>query len=136
MYFLFWTKSVYKEHASAGHGHLPLLPADTMELGIGLTPYFLDTREEEGEDLVMPSSWAVKSAVAGLFKDATKPVVKKMFTTWRAALEDVSSWEEEPALNKFPDPRSEETDEPEEEDDFIGRSLPYTFTDVVLHVEM
>ena len=90
-----------------GHCHLPLLPSDTMELGIGLTPYFLDTREEEGEDLVMPSSWAVKSAVSGLFKDGTKPVIKKTFQTWKTTLEDVGSWEEEPALNKFPDPQPE-----------------------------
>ena len=102
-----------------GHAHLPLLPADNMGLGMGVIPYFLDTREEEGEEHIMPSSWVVNSAVAGLFKDGTKPVAKKSSRSWKKVLEDVSNLEEEPSLYRFPDPQQEENLE-EEEDGLCG----------------
>ena len=51
--------------------------------------------------------------------------------TWKAALGDVGSWEEEPAVNRFPDPQAEENDEPEEEEELIGMSTSYK--DLILY---
>ena len=112
-----------------GNTHLPLIPADgdretDLKLGLGFIPYFLDVRQVEGEDLEMPSSWSVKSAICGLTKTAMQPNQKKTFKNWSAAIA-AAQWEDRPSAHTFPDPRSEAPEEEEEEDDVGPADLSY-----------
>ena len=105
-----------------GNTTIPIKPTDTMGMGIGLMPYFLDGREEEGDDLVMPSSWTVKTAVAGLFGEGTRPVIRRIAATWNSAKAGAASFETEPSVHRFPNPRPETDAEAEpEEGEYLGK---------------
>ena len=88
----------------------------TDGFGIGVRPYLLDKRKEEGGPL--PTSTSIKAAVCDLLARATMPSSKKSTKTWADAIAK-KDWSARPSGKEWPKPL--DSDEDTDETDVSGR---------------